>query len=403
MAKPRKVIRTKNLYKKQIIPPKVKGIIVFASLIILIITIGFILMHEFTTRFGNNGDKVEDIVVEENITEVEQSVEEVEDVEDVETEIVQLDISKTAFIDSNTISLGKTAIENKIDDLKSFDFTAIAFELKPDSGKLVYNSEVPEAVKYKAIEQDNDLISLEEIVKIAHDKEIIPVAYMSTLKDSVSAHVQNGTGYAYSTYTTTNWLDNSVDAGGKAWLNPYMENTQNYISDLVAECYDAGIEVIFLDNVIYPTKNTDMMNTLKTTPSKEQMLSDFVSIIEKSVPDATIIRVEDLTYTATIEEYKGSDLSTTNYNTVLSRCETENIAVYMSLDDISQRKEQIIIREDLSVDNKVDDIEVYELLLEKTIAVLGRDFTVVVNQDDFSQILPVLESLSVVSFIVINS
>lgn len=402
MAKPRKVIRTKNLYKKQILPPKVMGAIIFVSLILLITTVGFLLMHEFTTRFANGDDNNnldDSIVVEEIIPEKE----EVTKVEEVEESIVELDISKTAFIDSDTISSGKTAIENKIEDLKSFDFTAIAFELKPASGKLVYNSEVPEALKYKAIEQDNNLLTLEEIVKIALDKEVIPVAYLSTLQDPVTAHVQNGTGYAYSTYTTTNWLDNSVSSGGKSWLNPYMENTQDYISNLVAECYEAGIEVIFLDNIIYPTKNTDMMNTIKTTPSKEQMLNDFVEIIENAVPKATIIRVEDLTYTAMIEEYKGNEVNTANYNTVLSRCETENIAVYMSLDNISQRKGQIIKIEDLSVDSKVDDIEIFELLLEKTITVLGTDFTVVVDEKDFSQVLPVLENLSVVSFIVINS
>lgn len=404
MAKPRKVIRTKNLYKKTLIPPKVAGAITFVMLIVLIIAIGFLLMHEMTTRFGDeNENPSNNNVIEESVPsdDVIQTPEITPPPVDIEEEFsdVTIDISKIAFIDSKTITLGESEIEKLLNNFIADDFTSVAFELKPVTGKLSYNSELPEALKYGGIDKENNLLSLDEIVKIAKNNDITPIAYFSTLQDP-TAHVQYNTGYAYSTYTTTNWLDNSVSEGGKAWLNPYMENAQDYIEGLVSECYEAGIEVILLDNIIFPTKNTNMLNTIKTTPSKEQILNDFVSIIEKGVPNAKIYRVEDLTFTATLDDYTGENLNMQNYNTVLSRCDAENIAVSMSLDDISKRKEQIILREDLSVDNNVDDIKIYEMLIEKTIDVLNDDVIVVVNSEDYSKVLPVLEELNVINFIV---
>lgn len=407
MAKPRKVIRTKTLYKKNILPPKVVGVILFLLLILFIVIIGFVLMHEMTVRFGDgnfadgnldiNGDNtvVEDVVdlTPESTTIVDEGINQFID--------EFIDISKVAFIDSQTIASGKSAIEVSLASLIESDFTAVAFELKPYSGSLVYNSTVSQAVKYGALEVNNNFLSLDEIIEIAYEYEITPIAYMSTLQDQIAGHVLFDTGYAYSTYTTTNWLDNSVSAGGKSWVNPYMENSQEYISDLAIEMYKAGFMTIFLDNVIFPTQNTGMINTIKTTPSKEQILTDFVEIVEKAVPSATVFRIEDLTLTASIDDV-AEGVSDVNYNTVLSRCETENIAVSMSLDNITNRKEQIILRENLSVDNKASSIEIFKELLEKTIAVLGENCTVVVTQKDFDEVKSVLDEFGIVNFVVTN-
>lgn len=401
MAKPRKVIRTKNLYKKNVLPPKAVGAILFFLLMLFIIIVGFVLMHEMTIRFGEDGITTQDSVVAEESPLQEEEPPVVEE-EIIIEEILpdRDDISRVALINSNTIGMGEDAIKSSLEQLALDEFTTIAFELKPISGMLVYDTSVELAYEFGAIESDNGFLSLEEIIAITKEYDFVPVAYLSTLQDT-TAHVRYENSYAYSTYSDTNWLDNSVSLGGKSWLNPYMEATQEYISELASEMYDAGFGTIFLDNVIFPTQNTSMMNTIKTSPSKEQMLTDFVEIVANAVPKATIYRVEDLTFTAMIDDYTGDAVSIVNYNTVLSRCESENIAVFMSLDNIANRKEQIILREDLSLDNTADSIDIFKELLEKTVTVLGSAITVVVTEKDLEQVEPVLDEFDIVSFIVI--
>ena len=48
------------------------------------------------------------------------------------------------------------------------------------------------------------------------------------------------------------WLDDSVDNGGKPWLNPYSDTAQKYILDIVYDAIDEEVDAILLEGLRFP-------------------------------------------------------------------------------------------------------------------------------------------------------
>lgn len=169
-------------------------------------------------------------------------------------ETILSDAKREAFLDS--------AVED--------GYQAVVFEVKNTKGNILYNSEVELASRCGAVSADAfDLAALVDAIK-AHDMKA--VAVMSALQDPIAAHTDYGTSYTYGD-TNYTWLDNSADRGGKAWLNPYLENTQKYLTDIAAELADAGCDSIMVDKLRFPTAYTSKLNQGKSSVSRQDMLS----------------------------------------------------------------------------------------------------------------------------------
>ncbi len=83
------------------------------------------------------------------------------------------------------------------------------------------------------------------------------------------------------------WLDNSLNKGGKSWLNPCSEEARRYLIDLAVELTEAGFEEIFLTGLQFPTGlQIEYANYGIRDFSRSQMLSDFVAEITKEVEAA---------------------------------------------------------------------------------------------------------------------
>ncbi|WP_294751628.1 putative glycoside hydrolase [uncultured Ruminococcus sp.] len=78
-----------------------------------------------------------------------------------------------------------------------------------------------------------------------------PVAHISTFYDNVvPMYFQN---MSYLTYADgMMWIDNSTEAGGKPWLNPFSEDAVNYITDIVDEVSSAGFVRVVCSDFVFP-------------------------------------------------------------------------------------------------------------------------------------------------------
>lgn len=78
-----------------------------------------------------------------------------------------------------------------------------------------------------------------------------PVALVSTFDDSVvPMYFQNMSYLAY--VDGTLWIDNTIEAGGRPWMNPFSEDAVNYNADIVDEITSAGFDRIVCTDFIFP-------------------------------------------------------------------------------------------------------------------------------------------------------
>ena len=97
----------------------------------------------------------------------------------------------------------------------------------------------------------NGTMRAEDIVSVIASAGYKPVALVSTFCDSVvPMYFQD---MAYLTYADGSlWIDNTVEAGGKTWLNPFSEKAVEYNTDIVDEITAAGFEKVICSDFLFP-------------------------------------------------------------------------------------------------------------------------------------------------------
>jgi len=121
---------------------------------------------------------------------------------------------------------------------------SVIIDMKHDDGTLGYISANQYAVQAGANVAEHDA---REIVEQFRDAGLYLVARISAFKDnlvprkvqSTSVKVQSG----------VIWLDRDYHG----WMNPYLQEAQDYVSDIAVELADMGFDEILLENCCFPT------------------------------------------------------------------------------------------------------------------------------------------------------
>ena len=94
-------------------------------------------------------------------------------------------------------------------------------------------------------------LSAKDIASMITSAGYKPVALVSTFNDNtVPMYFQD---MSYLTYADgTLWIDNSAEAGGKPWMNPYSESAVNYNADIVDEITAAGFDKVVCSDFVFP-------------------------------------------------------------------------------------------------------------------------------------------------------
>lgn len=294
MAKPRKVIRTKRIYKRRT-RHKAVGTILFIVLLVLLVGLGYIVSKEWAKRFGGGAQisSAAESSKPESTASGSGSAESVP----VSSEVVSSQPAEGPVLKGTLMSMEdmkKTgdALAAYMQNLKAEGYTAVYVTLKDESGVISYSTANEMALKYGAVSKEP--VDLDGIVAAAQSAGLAPVARISALKDPLAAHVKNGNSYGYNNSPDVNWLDDSPKNGGKAWLNPYMENARKYIADLCKEASAKGFQTIVLENVTFPLKNTSQMGTLNEFTTRDQILGQLVSEAQTAAGDARVFAAFDV-------------------------------------------------------------------------------------------------------------
>lgn len=300
----RKIKRKTALYKKSRINKNAAGTLLFILLISALLVLGYFIGSAWSKRantdFDDNSSTPNPVTsnASSDATSQSSSSEQAPSSNIVNPQGTYI----TAFM-PYTAYEGKSeaVIKQWMATKKTEGYNSVAVELKDEAGIIHYNSANAMAAEYKAVSKNPTELAV--LVKAITSEGMYPIGLMSTLKDKTAPSLARENSYAFDTQLDVNWWDNSAANGGKPWLNPYMQNTRTYIKGLCDEIASAGFKQIYLSNVMFPDKNTEKMNVITETMSRENILK---KIVEDSTSDkafavyAYFVAANDVDITAKI-------------------------------------------------------------------------------------------------------
>lgn len=186
-----------------------------------------------------------------------------------------------AAVLSNTSTL-----DSLLEEAAEAGFNTAVFDLKDENGVLHYVSATDLAVQ--AGSAADDALTLEELKTLAQrmeSKGITPLPRVFAFKDHTAPSTLMEARIGLENQPGWMWLDNSKEAGGRPWLNPYSQQAQQYITDLCVELKDAGFRGLILDGVQFPNQQSQAYygSGPLSSLSKGEVLSCFVSDLRQSV------------------------------------------------------------------------------------------------------------------------
>lgn len=142
-------------------------------------------------------------------------------------------------------------LESELSKAEGMGFGTVIIPLKTTEGNILYSSNI-EYIK------DTDLISgkltAKGIAQAIKKRGMTAKAVIPTLMDCKSPVYVGDTGYTI-IGTQFSWLDASASHGGKQWIDPYLDGTKKYYSDIIKELKGAGFEEVVISQLRYPKFN----------------------------------------------------------------------------------------------------------------------------------------------------
>jgi len=389
MARQRKVIRTKRLYKKSSGKRKILGWIFFVLALFILVAFGFIVSKEWSKRFGPNAIKPSSNTSSRVSKPSGNTSSDASSENSSNSEIPEQASIKSSYVSAEMLStIAPDGYKAYFDKIKADGFNSVVIQLKTDDGKLYYNSQIPYAKSMGMVSETAADINL--LTKAIKEAGLKPIAKISALKDA-TAHVKNDNSYAYGDSLDTNWLDNRVNLGGKSWLNPYMPKAREYVAALAGEISMAGFEVIVLDNVMFPDKFTSQMNPINENKPRSEILKQVLDEAQVAAKDAVVVQGISLENIANINA-KG-------YNNDMAGIAYKGISPVIDTAVINATLEEIK-KSGITADT---DIMAINALLEKAVGLNENAMIMpIIKANDEAKILPILKQLKIDSYVVMN-
>lgn len=196
---------------------------------------------------------------------------------------------KGIYMTGNTVGY-KERFDKLIELIKTTEINAVVIDIKDDTGLMTYRSNLPE-VEFTGANKNVRIKDINTIMKVFRDNNIYTIARIVTFKDRVA-----GDRYANMAVKNTGggiWRDRN----GMSWLNPYNEESWDYIVDIAEEAAVKGFDEIQFDYVRFPTdgnvKIIDYGSSAKGK-SKAEAIAGFLSYARERLRKKGIVVSADV-------------------------------------------------------------------------------------------------------------
>lgn len=181
----------------------------------------------------------------------------------------------TAFL-PNDIVRNQTSFTQELVALKAKGYTSVMVGLKLIDGTVTYNLSYKSNIDPQVTA--NNIFDLKEVCDQIIAAGLQPIASIHTFKDHLYslADKSSATKYIDGDYF---WVDDSLQNGGKPWLNPFADSAQAYIQKLVDDAITAGFQGIVLESLQFPEGySLDKINYgADAATDKQEFLKNYLS------------------------------------------------------------------------------------------------------------------------------
>lgn len=261
-----------------------------------------------------------------------------------------------------------TALSSALKTVKEAGYEQVLIPMKNLRGCLLYKTDVVPA-------KDTPLVTgtmpAGQIVSAARAAGLIPKAVIPVTHDNdTPAYVENS-GYRWAD-DSYGWLDDYEENGGKRWVDPYLEGTKQYFSDIAGELTAAGFEQVVLSQVRFPDfkpYDRTILAERNFTEDRYKLLSALCNTIDTAADKKTAVEINiydvlekyGLDFTRTAEILKDKSFSGTVY-------------LKVTLSDFG---ETLQTSENSMVTLPADQVEKCTMLIEKAAQYMGTNVTVI--------------------------
>lgn len=179
-------------------------------------------------------------------------------------------------------ALSMDAARDFLESVDKDTYNAVAVLLKDDVGTIYYGTGSSLAKNCGAVSSKQ--VDIESLTSLIKSYDLKPVAAIYSLQDHTAAHTRFGTSYFWMNDGSTTWLDAKVVNGGRPWLNPYMDNTVDYLCTIAAELDEAGFRDLLVYGNQYP--NTTLQQKLGVGKDGGVSRTDQLQNVLESMQDA---------------------------------------------------------------------------------------------------------------------
>ena len=203
------------------------------------------------------------------------------------------------FLDKDTVAV--TVPTEKLYDLSAYysflasldkEVTAVVIDMKTAAGEVTYKSNQVSVRNVGAAAEN--AIDLASYIDTARRAGYDVIARIYAFEDSTAPYNSADMAIRYESEDGVLWLDDSVDNGGKPWLNPYSDTAQKYVLDIVYDAVDLGVDAILLDGVRFPEENAAMDYAYFGVGTEETGRGEILARFAKRVYSAVVTSGTDV-------------------------------------------------------------------------------------------------------------
>ena len=203
------------------------------------------------------------------------------------------------FLDKDTVAV--TVPTEKLYDLSAYysflasldkEVTAVVIDMKTAAGEVTYKSNQVSVQNVGAAAEN--AIDLASYIDTARRAGYDVIARIYAFEDSTAPYNSADMAIRYESEDGVLWLDDSVDNGGKPWLNPYSDTAQKYVLDIVYDAVDLGVDAILLDGVRFPEENAAMDYAYFGVGTEETGRGEILARFAKRVYSAVVTSGTDV-------------------------------------------------------------------------------------------------------------
>lgn len=203
------------------------------------------------------------------------------------------------FLDKDTVAV--TVPTEKLYDLSAYysflasldkEVTAVVIDMKTAAGEVTYKSNQVSVRNVGAAAEN--AIDLASYIDTARRAGYDVIARIYAFEDSTAPYNSADMAIRYESEDGVLWLDDSVDNGGKPWLNPYSDTAQKYVLDIVYDAVDLDVDAILLDGVRFPEENAAMDYAYFGVGTEETGRGEILARFAKRVYSAVVTSGTDV-------------------------------------------------------------------------------------------------------------